>query len=269
MAMFAEIESIMTDRQRQQIELARRYHQILPGSEAESELVERYLPTVKTVVGRLTINLPNHVDVESLHSAGLVGLLNAVRNYDPQAGSTFDSYVRVRIRGAVFDELRKLDWVPRSVHDKARKVQSAIQALEQEKGVVPSNAEVAAAMKMSLHDYEELLDEIRPAAFVSLDVAQGEDSYEEGSRHESVADEGQEDPSDVAARRELARVIAERIDELPEMQRKVLALYYYEDLRLREIAEVFGVTESRVCQIHAQAILSIKSHLRRCGAVSL
>lgn len=268
MALFAETDSIMTDRQRQQIELARRYHQIQPGSEAEEELVERYLPTVKTVVGRLTLNLPSHVDLESLHSAGLVGLLNAVRNYDPQAGSTFDSYVRVRIRGAVFDELRKLDWVPRSVHDKARKVQAAIQALEQEHGSVPTNAQVAAALKMNLREYEDLLDEIRPAAFVSLDVAHTDDSHDESSRHESVADESQEDPADVASRRELARVIAERIEELPEMQRKVLALYYFEDLRLREIAEVFGVTESRVCQIHAQAILSIKAHLRRCGVAS-
>ena len=266
MALYLENEFVVTDRQRQQMELARCYHQVIPGSEAEERLVEQYMPLVKTVVGRLAINLPSHVDMEALHSAGLVGLLNAVRKYDPQAGSSFESYVRVRVRGAAFDELRKLDWVPRSVHDKARRVQIAIQSLEQSTGALPSNAGVAAAMKLSLAEYETLLEEIKPAAFISLDVAQGED-MDDCSRHESIADESQEDPSETASHRELTRVIASRIEKLPEMQRKVLALYYFEDLRLREIAEVFGVTESRICQIHTQAIMAIKAYLRKRGAL--
>jgi RNA polymerase sigma factor for flagellar operon FliA len=234
-----------------------------PGSAAEAELVERYLPLVKTVVGRVALNLPNHVNLDDLHSAGLVGLLNAVRNYDPEGGSSFESYARVRIRGAVLDELRRLDWVPRSVHDKARRVQTVIQQLEQQNGEVPTTAQVARALELSPREYEALLEEIRPATFVCLDASPGPDgdSDSDSSRYETVADESQEDPVEMTSRRELSRVIAERISQLPEMQRKVLALYYFEDLRLREIAEVFGVTESRICQIHSQAVLAIRAYV--------
>lgn len=238
---------------------------VTPGSAAESELVERYLPLVKTVVGRVAINLPSHVNLDDLNSAGLVGLLNAVRNFDPEGGSSFESYARVRIRGAVLDELRRLDWVPRSVHDKARRVQTAIQELEQKNGQVPTPAQVARALDLTPREYEDLLEEIRPATFVCLDAAPGPDgeSDSDASRYETVADESQEDPVDTTSRRELSRLIAERITHLPEMQRKVLALYYFEDLRLREIAEVFGVTESRICQIHSQAVLSIRAYVEQ------
>lgn len=241
--------------------LSSRYARIKPGNAAEAEMVEEYLPLVKQVVGRLAMSLPPHVDIEDLYSSGLVGLLNAVRNFDPQGGSSFESYARVRIRGSVYDELRRLDWVPRSVHDKARKVQVVMQRLEQQNGAIPTNAQMAKALDMTLPQYEELLTEIRPATFVCLDSAPCADEEGETSRYESIADASQENPVETASRRELARVIAERLETLPEMQRKVLALYYFEDLRLREIAEVFGVTESRICQIHAQAILALKSFL--------
>jgi RNA polymerase sigma factor for flagellar operon FliA len=193
----------------------------------------------------------------------LIGLLNAVRSYDPEAGSRFESYARVRIRGAILDELRRLDWVPRSVHEKARKVQAAMQAVEQEMGRPAKDEEVAEALEISVADYERLLDEIRPATFVCLDGVAGEEDACETSRHGSVPDESQPDPHDVVARRELAAIMGERIRRLPEIQRKVLALYYFEDLRLREIAEVFGVTESRICQIHTQAILALRAHMTR------
>src|SRR5688572_23081697 len=248
--------------------MAKRYKSIKPGNAAEASLVEEYLPLVKTVVGRLAMTLPPHVDIEDLYSSGLVGLLNAVRNFDPKGGSSFESYARVRIRGAVFDELRRLDWVPRSVHDKARKVQVVMQRLEQENGAVPTNAQMAKALDMTLPQYEELLTEIRPATFVCLDSAPCADEEGETSRYESVADNSQENPVDTASRRELARVIAERLEQLPEMQRKVLALYYFEDLRLREIAEVFGVTESRICQIHAKAILTIRASINKLESMA-
>jgi RNA polymerase sigma factor for flagellar operon FliA len=262
----AETNTVAEERRRKNQELSQRYHQIVPGSVAESELVEEYLPLVKTVVGRLAMTLPPHVDIEDLYSSGLVGLLNAVRNFDPNGGSSFETYARVRIRGAVFDELRRLDWVPRSVHDKARKVQAVMHELEQAIGEIPTDAQMAKAMKMSLDEYQQLIEEIRPATFVCLDSAQNSDEDSESSRYESIPDAAQENPVDTAVRRELARVIADRLEQLPEMQRKVLALYYFEDLRLREIAEVFGVTESRICQIHSQAILAIKSYLHKQGA---
>jgi len=218
------------------------------------------------------MTLPSHAATEDLYSAGLVGLLNAVRRYNHKTGVLFETYARVRIRGAVFDELRRLDWVPRSVHDKARKVEVVMRQLEQKKGEIPTNAEMACALEITEEEYEQVLTQIRPATFICLDSVRGAEQEGEATQHEAVADSAQPDPGYTTARRELARIIAARLHKLPEAQRRVLSLYYFEDLRLREIAEVFGVTESRISQIHAAAILSIKSFLDRhdtCPAVSV
>jgi RNA polymerase sigma factor for flagellar operon FliA len=236
---------------------------VKPGSATEAQIVEKYMPLVRTVVGRLAMTLPPHVDGEDLYSAGLGGLLNAVRQYNPKAGTAFETYARLRIRGAVFDELRRMDWVPRSVHSKARKVQGVMHQIEQQKGRAATDAEVAKALKLSPSEYEQWLEQIRPATFVCLDAAFNNESDDSVSQYESLADQRQESPMDGTFKREVARLIAERLKQLPEMQRKVLALYYYEDMRLREIAETFGLTESRICQIHAQAVLAIKSYLQK------
>lgn len=240
-----------------------RYHGSARGGGPEEELIRLYLPLVKTVVGRMALTLAAHADQEDLHSAGLVGLLDAVRHFDPAHGASFETYARIRIRGAVLDELRRMDWVPRSVHDKARRVQNVIHELEQARGAVPSEEEVASALKLSVADYQNLLDEIKPATFLCLDSAQGDGGEDNEPLYESIADLSQADPVDRASRHELTQLIVKRLQQLPEMQRKVLALYYFEDLRLREIAEVMGVTEARICQVHAQAILAIKAFLHR------
>src|SRR5262245_10044091 len=247
--------------------LWKRYARSRPGSRIEDQLVQQYLPLVRTVVGRLAMTLPAHAATEDLYSAGLVGLLHAVRRFNPKAGVLFETYARVRIRGAVFDELRRLDWVPRSVHEKARKVEDVMRKLEQKKGQVPTNAEMAKALDITEEEYEELLNQIRPATFVCLDSVRSAEQEGEATQHEAVADASQPDPGRVTERRELARIIARRLDSLPTMQRKVLALYYFEDLRLREIAEVFGVTESRISQIHAAAIISIRAFLAKHDTV--
>jgi RNA polymerase sigma factor for flagellar operon FliA len=246
-------------------ELWKRYRRAGPGSATEDSLVQQYLPLVKTIVGRLTMTLPVHAATDDLYSAGLVGLLNAVRRFDLKAGVSFETYARVRIRGSVFDELRRLDWVPRSVHDKARKVEEVMRRLEQKKGEIPTEAEMAKALKISIPEYQHLLEQIRPATFVCLDSVRSAEQEGEATQHEAVADASQPDPGNQTAKRELAKIIAKRLEQLPETQRKVLALYYFEDLRLREIAEVFGVTESRISQIHAAAILNIRSFLQRQG----
>src|ERR1700691_4497035 len=129
-----------------------------PGSESENSIIEQYLPLVKTVVGRLAMTLPAHVNGDDLYSAGLVGLLNAMRRFNPQNGNSFETYARVRIRGAVFDELRRLDWVPRSVHEKAKKMERTMQELMQRTGTAPTNAQMAKALKMPVDQYEELLE---------------------------------------------------------------------------------------------------------------
>ena len=251
--------------------LWQRYHETA-DTHSENNLVEQYVPLVKTIVGRLAMTLPPHVDFEELQSAGVVGLLHAIRNFDPKNGASFETYARFRIRGAVIDELRRLDWASRTVREKARKIQTAMMEIEQRESAVPTDSQVAAELKITLDEYQRWLDEVRPATFVCLDAASSDaHGSEPRATAELISDPTQETPLDVAARREIAGLIAQRIKKLPELQRKVLSLYYYEGLRLREIAETFGVTESRICQIHAQAILSIRSYLQKveCGSGAL
>lgn len=244
-------------------ELWRRYHKRV-DSEVENALIEKYLPLVSSIAARLAMTLPDHVDQDDLYSAGLVGLLQALRNYDPTCGASFETYARTRVRGAMLDELRKLDWVPRTVHEKARKIQTVMAQLEQKLGRVPTEAQMARALNLSVNDYGKLLNEVRPAAFVCLDTVSSEDDT--GDLYEVVANSADESPLEQISQRELKQVILERLKELPAMQRKVLALYYHEELHLREIAEVVGLTESRICQIHAQAILSIRAYIQRYEA---
>ena len=254
--------SAADQRRTKQQELWSLYSRSGHGSAMENKLVEEYIPLVKTIVGRLAMTLPTHVNGDDLYSAGLVGLLNALRRFNPQNGTSFETYARVRIRGSIFDELRRLDWVPRSIHEKAKRIEKTMQEMMQRTGSIPTSAQMAKALKMPLDQYEELLEQIRPTTYVCLDSVQGSDG-EGGSVYDVIADDSQINPEHWASVRELAGLIEERLQELPEMQRKVLARYYFEDLRLREIAEAFGVTESRICQIHSQAILAIKALLRK------
>ena len=160
-----------------------------PGSAAEAEMVEKHIPLVKNVVGRLAMTLPPHVDGEDLYSAGLTGLLSAVRQYNPNAGTSFETYARLRIRGSVLDELRRMDWVPRSVHTKARRIQTVMNEIEQKKGRLATDEEMAKALKVSVSEYQEWLDEIRPATFVCLDAAfsnESDDSMSQDTKRKAM-----------------------------------------------------------------------------------
>src|SRR5271168_338220 len=150
-------------------ELWKRYHQQV-DSEVENELVIKYLPLVSAAVARLAMTLPDYVDRDDLNSVGMMGLLQALRNFNPECGNSFESYARMRVRGAMLDELRRMDWLPRTIHEKARKLQRAMVELEQKLGQNPTEAQIALALKLSLPEYFKLLDEVRPAAFVCLDA---------------------------------------------------------------------------------------------------
>jgi RNA polymerase sigma factor for flagellar operon FliA len=244
-------------------ELWRRYHQ-RGDSDTENALVEKYLPLVSSIAARLAMTLPGFADQDDLYSSGLVGLLHGLRNYDPACGASFETYARTRIRGAMLDELRRMDWVPRTIHEKARKIQNVMAELEQKLGQTPTEAQMAGALKLSPTEYSKLLDEIRPATFVCLDTVSSENDA--GDLHEVVPNSTDDLPSEQISRLELKQIIRERLKDLPKMQRQVMALYYGEGMHLREIAEAVGLTESRICQIHAQAILSIRAYIQRFEA---
>ena len=242
--------------------LWQRYHQARDIN-TEGSLVEEYLPLVRTTVGRLAMSLPSHVSQDDLNSAGLLGLLHALRSFDPTAGASFETYARIRVRGAIFDELRRMDWVPRLIHDKSRKIQNAIAELEQALGRSPSEAETASALGIDMDTYERWMEEIRPVTFVCLDSAGHPGNEDSNSLHESIIDHSQESPSDGASRNELKELIFKKLSSLPDTQRKVLSLYYVEGLRLREIAAAFGLTESRISQIHSQAVLALRAFIEK------
>src|SRR5690242_667324 len=209
-------------------ELWQRYHKD-GDTPSENALVEKYLPLVRAAVGRLAMTLPDHVDQDDLNSAGLLGLLQALRNFNPACGTSFETYARLRVRGAMLDELRRMDWVPRSIHEKARRLQETIAQVEQRLGRVPSDAEVARALSISTAEYGELLTEIRPATFVCLDATCSLEGSDTSSLCDVIADPSSDGPLELASRNELIQIILQHLRELPATQRKVLALYYGED----------------------------------------
>jgi RNA polymerase sigma factor for flagellar operon FliA len=231
---------------------------------SEEENLKSHMPLVRSVVDRMRASLPPHVDVEDLYSVGLLGLIQALRRFDPTLGVTFASYATMRIRGAVLDELRRADWMSRSLRVKAKKLTDVIASIEQRVGRPATEAEVAEELGISSEEYSHLLDELRPLSYVELDSGAGEE--EDSSMHDLVPDENQTTASDQAMKNELIKLVVDRLQKLPEMQRKILAMYYFDNLRLAEIAKVFGVTESRICQIHTQAVLSLKTYIRSAAA---
>jgi RNA polymerase sigma factor for flagellar operon FliA len=232
-------------------ELWQRYHH-QGDADVENELVIKYLPLVSATLARLSMTLPDHVDRDDLNSVGLIGLLQSLRNFDPSCGTSFETYARLRIRGAMLDELRRMDWMPRTIHEKARKLQNTMAQLEQKYSKPPTDA--------------QMLDDVRPATFICLDSVHSTEEGDGGSLHEVVSNAAAADPMDRTSQQELKRVIFDRLKQLPDIQRKVLALYYLEDMNLREIAEAFNLTESRICQIHAQAVVAIRSYVERIEA---
>ena len=241
----------------------RAYQGVSPSAVDEKDLIERYLPLVRNVVDRIKLNVPAHVDADDLYSVGITGLIAAVRKFDPQQGSTFASYAAMRIRGAILDELRRMDWCPRRARARSRKLKSAINDVEQKVGRAATDAEVSAALGLNPKEYAKWVEEAKPVTFIAIDQhAEGEEG-EGASLHELLADDADVTGRDNLEKAELLQLLTQRIAELPDIPKKILAMYYFENMRLAEIAAVFDLTESRICQIHAQTILGLRAYLSR------
>jgi RNA polymerase sigma factor FliA len=241
----------------------RAYQGVSPAAVDEKELIVRYLPLVRNVVDRIKLNVPAHVDADDLYSVGITGLIAAVRKFDPNQGSTFASYAAMRIRGSILDELRRMDWCPRRARARSRKLKNTINDVEQKLGRAATDAEVSAALGIGPKEYEKWVEEAKPVTFIAID--QNADGEEGGgaSLHELLADDSDKTGRDNLEKAEVLQLLTQRIAELPDIPKKILAMYYFENMRLAEIAEVFDLTESRICQIHAQTILGLRGWLQR------
>jgi len=229
----------------------------------DDSLVEQHLTLAKTTVDRMRIYLPSTLDMEDLYSVAVTGLMSAARKFDPSKNASFPSFAAIHIRGAVHDELRRMDWMPRSVRDKAKQFRDAIGALEQKLGRPPGDEEVCAALSLTAGEHAALLDEIKPASFVPLDGEAYSEDSDSISLHDIIADESQLSAAGELEKKDLEQVILTRLQQLPDMQKKVLAMYYFEEMRLSEIAAAFGVTEGRISQIHTQAVQGLRAFLQR------
>lgn len=225
-------------------------------------LVRQYLPLVKYVAGKLAVGMPQNVEFDDLVSYGVFGLFDAIEKFDPNKHVKFKTYAVTRIRGAVFDQLRQLDWVPRSVRQKTRELEDVVRRLESHLGRSASDQEIAKELGVSLKEFEHLILKISGTTVMSLnDVWYSGEENDRMSIGDSIESPHSRDPDSIVEKQEIKRVIVEAINELPDKEKKVLVLYYYEDLTLKEIGAVLGVTESRVSQLHTKAILRLRGRL--------
>ena len=229
--------------------------------DARDRLIVQYSPLVKYVAGRVGVGLPRNVEQAELASFGVFGLIDAIEKFDPERGFKFETYAISRIKGAILDELRSIDWVPRSVRSKARNLERAMAKFESENHRAPTDKEVAAEMGISEAQLQTTLSQISFVGVAALDeMLSGGDGGEGVSLGDTVAD-GSAGPVGLFEVEEMRQLLADSINHMPEREKIVLTLYYYEGLTLAEIGRVLGVTESRVCQIHTKAVLQLRSKI--------
>ena len=235
------------------------------------EIVRKYLYLVKYVAGRVAIGLPPNVEFNDLVSYGILGLFDAIEKYDVNQGNKFETYGVSRIRGAIMDELRKLDWAPRLLRKRAREIERKNRELEDRNGRVATEEELAKALKMSIEDLNGIYNELNSTTFLSLDeVWQNDDGNKPISRLQTVEDSLIMNQFSFVHQNEVKELLAQAIDTLPEKEKLVIVLYYYENLTLREIGEVLNVSESRVCQIHTKVVMRLRGHLmKKTGEITL
>lgn len=225
----------------------------------QQQRVNEFAPLVKRIAHHMMARLPASVQVDDLIQVGLIGLLDAVRNYDQSQGAQFETYASQRIRGAMLDELRNSDWASRNVRRHYREIETALHALEHRLGRAPSESEIAAEMGVELPEYQQMLQDARGAQLLYLEDMHGTDDSDYLERHE--VDDGS-NPVDILDSSDFNQLLVKAINELPEREKMVMGLYYEQELNLKEIGEVMGVSESRVCQLHSQAVTRIRSRVK-------
>ncbi len=231
-------------------------------TEIREYFIIKYAPLVKYVAGKISVGMPVNVEFDDLVGYGVFGLLDAIDKYDLGKNVKFNTYAVNRIRGAIFDELRSIDWVPRSVRQKSREIEDTIANLEGKLGRSATNEEIAKALGISLEDYNNLLLKVSATSVVSLtDLRFSTDDSEEFSVGDIIEAPSSLNPDVIVEREEIKKLVLNCLKELPEREKKVLIMYYYEEMTLKEIGKVLGVTESRVSQIHTSSILKLKAKL--------
>jgi RNA polymerase sigma factor for flagellar operon FliA len=235
----------------------------VPGFATKDDLLRRFAPLVRHVVERVATTLPRTVDHEDLYSAGVLGLLDAHAKFDATKGVKFETYAVWRIRGAVLDQLRALDWVSRSMRRKARNLDGVTRKLDQKLGRAASESELAREMKMSRADFYRLLDQVRGAVLVSLDENRSGEDQEPSTLADHLPDPGAVNLEERLEEEERKVVLLRTLDSLPEQERLVVALYYYEHLTLKEIGRALGISESRVSQVHTRAMARLRIRVQQ------
>lgn len=231
------------------------------SARARDELIVHYAPLVKYVAARVAIGLPNNVDQEDLASAGILGLMEAVNKFEPDRGFKFESYAAARIRGAIIDDLRSLDWVPRSVRSQARRVEEALSKLQDKLGRTPTDEEVAEEMDVTVRKLHSIYAKVSTILFVSLDrlMSVGDKGDSGMSLVDTLVDTKAEDPLASVEEKEMKQFLVKAIAGLPERERTAITLYYYEGLSLAEISQVVGVSQARISQMNAKSVMTFRS----------
>jgi RNA polymerase sigma factor for flagellar operon FliA len=230
-------------------------------SEERERLILEHLPQVRLIARRIHERLPENVNFEDLVSTGIVGLISAIDRFDPSHNVKLKTYAEYKIRGAILDSLRGLDWAPRQQRKRTKQIESAIAAIEQRIQRMPTEDEIAAELNLTLDEYHDWLIDIRGINLGSLDIASGDDESRDLLKY--VSDDEENWPSCIVERAELQRLLADAIARMPETERVVLSLYYHEELTLREIARIVHLHESRVSQLKSQAILRLRSWVEK------
>ncbi|MDH5542466.1 MAG: FliA/WhiG family RNA polymerase sigma factor [Nitrospinota bacterium] len=232
------------------------------GTKEADVLIEEYTPLVKFISHRIAVRLPPHIELDDLISAGVMGLIDAIGKFDPTKETQFKTYAEIRIRGAILDELRALDWVPRSVRQKGTEISGAYAIVEQRLGRPAEDHEVAAELGFTLEDFHKLLADSQAMPILSIEELGGVNKDgEKRDIMEIIAGSTDNDPQILARLNEVRTIIARAIDQLPEKERLLVSLYYYEELTMKEIGEVLGITESRVSQLHTRAVMRLRGKL--------